>query len=129
MPEVFDLAFQSITVFEVPPQIEKVVHKQKREEGAAVYVVEDKVYIVASRGEMPTGGYSIRVVGIEEEEDGRGVNVSVEYKDPKPGQMVAQVVTYPYAIVKTDLKGIPDDVPFRILVDGTQRAVHTAQEL
>lgn len=129
MPEVSDLAFESITVFEAPPQLEKAVHKQKRKEGAAVYMVEGTVYIVAARGEMPTGGYGVRIVDVKEDEDGSGVRVLVEYKDPKPGQMVAQVVTYPYTIVRTDLKNIPGDIPFRILVDGTQGAVQTAQEL
>jgi hypothetical protein len=129
VPEVSDLAFESITVFEAPPQIGKVVHQHKRKEGASVCIVEGTIYIVAARGEMPTGGYDIRVVDVEEEQDGSGVNVRVVYKDPKPGQMVAQVVTYPYTIIKTDLKGLPDDVPFRILVDGIQRAVHTAQVL
>jgi hypothetical protein len=129
MPEVRDMAFKSITTFQAPPQIERMVHRRRLEEGAAVYVVEDGVYIVVSRGEKPTGGYGIRVANVEEEEDGSGFNVLVEYQDPKPGQLVAQVVTYPFAVVKVDLKNIKNDTAFKFLVDGNRWLECTAERL
>lgn len=123
------MVFRNITVFQAPPQIERKVHQQKKEEGAAVYIVEDAVYIVVSRGEKPTGGYGVRVVDIEGEEGGRGFNVRVEYQDPKPGQMVAQVITYPFVVVKTGLKEISGDTVFKFLIGGDQRLVRTAEYL
>ena len=127
VPEVPELEFRSISIFQAPPQVERMVQQQRKEEGAAVYVAEDAVYIVVARGEKPTGGYGIRVVDIKEE--GGGFDVHVEYSDPKPGQMVAQVVTYPLAVVKADLKNISRDTSFRIYIDGNRSSVHTARYL
>jgi hypothetical protein len=127
VPEVPELEFRSISIFQAPPQVERMVQQQRKEEGAAVYVAEDAVYIVVARGEKPTGGYGIRVVDIKEE--GGGFDVHVEYSDPKPGQMVAQVVTYPFAVVKADLKDISRDTSFRIYIDGNRSSVHTARYL
>ena len=62
-------------------------------------------------------------------EEGGGFDVHVEYLDPKPGQMVAQVVTHPYAIIKADLKDISQDTSFRFFVDGNRNWVHTARYL
>lgn len=127
VPEVPELEFRSISIFQAPPQVERMVQQQRKEEGAAVYVSDDAVYIVVARGEKPTGGYGIRVVDIEEEED--GFNVHVEYLDPKPGQLVAQVVTYPFAVVKADLKDISRDTSFRFYINGNRGWVHTASYL
>ncbi len=127
MPEVPELEFRSISIFQAPSQVERMVQQQSKEEGAAVYVAGDAVYIVVARGEKPTGGYGIRVVDIKEE--GGGFDVHVEYLDPKPGQMVAQVVTHPYAIIKADLKDISQDTSFRFFVDGNRNWVHTARYL
>jgi len=121
------LEFRSISIFQAPSQVERMVQQQSKEEGAAVYVAGDAVYIVVARGEKPTGGYGIRVVDIKEE--GGGFDVHVEYLDPKPGQMVAQVVTHPYAIIKADLKDISQDTSFRFFVDGNRNWVHTARYL
>ncbi len=127
VPEVPELEFRSISIFQAPPQVERMVQQQRKEEGAAVYVAEDAVYIVVARGEKPTGGYGIRVVDLKEE--GGGFDVHVEYSDPKPGQMVAQVVTYPLAVVKADLNDISRDTSFRIYIDGNRSSVHTARYL
>ncbi|MGI6697140.1 MAG: protease complex subunit PrcB family protein [Clostridia bacterium] len=121
------MEFRSISIFQAPSQVERMVQQQSKEEGAAVYVAGDAVYIVVARGEKPTGGYGIRVVDIKEE--GGGFDVHVEYLDPKPGQMVAQVVTHPYAIIKADLKDISQDTSFRFFVDGNRNWVHTARYL
>ena len=69
------------------------------------------------------------MVDIEGEEGGRGFNVRVEYQDPKPGQMVAQVITYPFVVVKTGLKEISGDTVFKFLIGGDQRLVRTAEYL
>ena len=127
VPEVPELEFRSISIFQAPPQVERMVQQQRKEEGAAVYVSDDAVYIVVARGEKPTGGYGIKVVDIKEE--GGDFDVHVEYSDPKPGQMVAQVVTHPFAVVKADLKDISRDTSFRFYIDGNRSWVHTARYL
>ena len=53
-------------------------------------------YVVAYRGERPTGGYSVGVAGARVEGDRVTVRVSLE--DPPPDAMVTQSLTYPYGI-------------------------------
>lgn len=121
------MAFGKITVFEAPSQIKKAVELQKREERAAVYVVQGTAYLVVTMGEKPTGGYGVSVTGIDMGDmrhDGLGINVRIEYQSPKPGQVVSQVITYPYAIVKTDLKNISEDTAFRFIVDDMVKTVY-----
>ncbi len=123
------MAFEQVAVHEVPPQIKEAVQKA-REEDIEVYVVEDTAFIVVTRGKKPTAGYGVKVAGIEgfnRSQDGHSIDIYVEYNNPEPEQPVAQVVTYPYAIVKIDMKDIPKDTLFRFFVDGTERPVYSTQ--
>jgi len=125
MPEVVDVAYKKVTVFEAPPQIKEMVENFKDEEKAAVYVVDNIVYIVVTRGEKPTGGYGVKVVDIDKHmlgEDRFGVVVKVEYIEPKPGQPVTQAITYPFTIVQTELVDIPMDTQFRFMINGLEIA-------
>lgn len=53
-------------------------------------------YLVAHRGEQPTGGYSVGVKGARVEGD--RVTVRMTLKGPPEGAIVTQVLTYPYVI-------------------------------
>lgn len=120
------MAFDKITVFEAPSRVRKAVERYKTEEKAAVYVVEGTVYLVITMGQKSTGGYGIRVKEIEQHgtlEGGSGFNIHVEYKKPKPGQPVCQAITYPYAIVKTNIKDISKDTVFNFLTDSSRKTV------
>ncbi len=121
------MAFGRITVFEAPSQIKKAVEMQKKEERAAVYVVQDTAYLVVTMGKKTTGGYGVSVTGIDRDnmrDGGPGIDVRVRYQSPKPGQVVSQVITYPYAIVKTDLGDISEDTAFRFFVDDMVKTVY-----
>jgi hypothetical protein len=127
MPEVVDVAYEKVTVFEAPPQIREMVENTKEEEKAGVYVVDDVVYIVVTRGEKPTGGYGVKVVDIDKyimDEDKFGVVVKIEYIDPKPGQPVTQAIAYPFTIVRTELTDIPMDTQFRFIMDGAETVAY-----
>jgi ribosomal protein L35AE/L33A len=123
MPEVVDVAYRKITVFEAPQQIRDMLENTKEQESASVYVVDRVVYILITRGEKMTGGYGVNVVDIDKHilgEDRFGITVRVEYTDPKPGQPVTQAITYPFVIVKTELIDIPMDTQFRFRIDGKE---------
>jgi hypothetical protein len=53
--------------------------------------------VVVFAGERPTGGWSVRVTGV----DKRGSSCAVRYevKGPPRGAMVTQVITHPYAVI------------------------------
>ncbi len=57
-------------------------------------------------GEKPTGGYSLAVESARIEGD--QVTVRLRLKEPLPGAMVTQALTYPYAVAvvrDVDLQG------------------------
>ena len=57
-----------------------------------------EIVIAAFMGECPTGGYSIEIREIVEEQD--KITVIVEKRYPRPGSVVTQALTKPYHIVK-----------------------------
>lgn len=130
IPEVVDVTFEDITISKAPEEIRKVVEETRDVEKAAVYIVDRQVYIVITRGEKTTGGYGVEVVDIDKYilgEDRFQVAVRAEYKDPEPGQPVTQAITYPFTIVKADLKDIPMDTSFKFNIDGIEKTVYPVE--
>ena len=75
---------------------------------AGVAVVENnETFIIVSYGEKPTAGYEVRIVDVQTE----GERAVVTAELIEPDGMVAQVITYPYAVEV--LKGAFSDVEFR----------------
>lgn len=64
--------------------------------GAEIRASGEGTYLVAHRGEQPTGGYSVGVAGARVEGDRVTVRLSLE--DPPPDAVVTQSLTYPYEI-------------------------------
>ena len=85
-----------------------------RDLGAEIPGSGEGTYLVAYRGERPTGGYSISVAGARVEGD--RVTVRLSLKGPPSDAIVTQVLTYPYEI--SVLRGVaPEDKSFSF-VDG-----------
>lgn len=77
---------------------QKLIDKIKGSKGYYFWEENGSFTIFIASGEKPTGGFSIDVKYIE---DNEGItNILVEEKSPAPGDMVTQVITYPYVIVK-----------------------------
>ncbi len=73
--------------------------------GYFYWVDTDGVYTMfIGLGEKPTGGYSIRVLSVEDNEG--KTNIIVEEIIPKPDEIVTQALTYPYVVI--EMKGITD---------------------
>jgi hypothetical protein len=66
------------------------------EMGAEIRGAGEGTYFVAHRGEQPTGGYSVSVLGARIEGD--RVTIRFALKGPPDGAIVTQVLTYPYVI-------------------------------
>jgi hypothetical protein len=64
--------------------------------------IENHTFLILNMGEKRTGGYKIAVQDVKEEAD----KVVVKVKDilPIPGSPVAQMLSYPYTIVKIQSK-------------------------
>ena len=64
--------------------------------------VQTSNFIVLNMGEKPTGGYQIGVESVVETD--KNVIITIKETVPEPNAMVAQVISYPYCIVKINSK-------------------------
>jgi hypothetical protein len=55
-------------------------------------------YLMVAAGEQPSAGYSVTIDSIRETQN--ALYVQARLNSPEPGEPVAQVITYPYQIVK-----------------------------
>lgn len=102
---------------EIPQQItSQVIPEYRQLERALACVVDDKVYVLASRGEKPTSGYEIRIakMAISKEKDVTTLTVYAQFKDPQPAAALTQALTYPMQVVETDLSYLPDQIELKV---------------
>lgn len=63
-----------------------------------------RVYLI-TMGECPTGGYTVRVNDITN--NGKRWLVKVVFYEPRPEDMVTQVITFPYKVLAIPNDGLP----------------------
>ncbi|AFS79077.1 hypothetical protein Curi_c20730 [Gottschalkia acidurici 9a] len=108
--------FKSIEVSEAPEKIQELIPRYLSEERALACKIDNSIYIILTRGEKSTAGYSAGLERIEQVKNDKNYNLVVhaKYTDPKPDEMVAQVITYPVVVVKTELEGLPDKIKLEV---------------
>ncbi len=107
-----NVGFESINPENMPRQISEVLPNYRMKEKALVAKVNDEIYVVVTRGEKSTAGYEVKIDKLTlTEENGENIlTVYAEYTDPKPGDVTAQILTYPFAVVRTELEELPQKV-------------------
>ncbi len=109
--------FKVLNEKEIPQQIiSQVIPEYRQLERALACMVDDKVYVIATRGEKPTSGYKITIEKmVLTEKDGiKNLQVYTEFKDPEPGTALTQVLTYPLQVVETNLTELPDQIELKV---------------
>lgn len=102
---------------DIPQQIaSQVIPEYRGLERALACVVDDKIYVIATRGEKPTSGYEIAIdkITVSEEDGIKTLSVYTVFKDPQPGTALTQVLTYPMQVVETDLASLPDQIELKV---------------
>jgi hypothetical protein len=102
------IKFDEVKDSDVPKELADKIEKIKKERGFA-FTTDEKsgyIYIAVFMGEKPTGGYSIEVTDVSDSEGRTGV--LVKEVEPKKGDVVTQVLTQPYTIIKA--KGITTNI-------------------
>ncbi|WP_026476660.1 protease complex subunit PrcB family protein [Alkaliphilus transvaalensis] len=96
----------------VPDSLKEIISRYKMLERALATTIDDQVYVIVTRGEKLTAGYEVDIekMQIVKEEDEEKLVVYALFTDPKQGELVAQVITHPYVIAKTDLKELPKKI-------------------
>jgi len=112
-----EVRFKVLDSSEIPEKIKEILPKYLSEEKALTCRLNDEIYVVVTRGEKKTGGYSVEVEKIIKEERDSGdfdITVVAKYCDPDPDEIVTQGFDYPFTIVKTDLDEMPKKINLKV---------------
>ena len=90
---------------EVPEKLQQRIDQEKQKPFQLSFSDNKKVYIAIGYGEQSTGGYSIKVHGIEQQPD--YIHVTTELIPPKKGETVTKVMTYPYIVIQMKDSQLP----------------------
>lgn len=112
--------FKTLSENKIPQDISgQVIPEYRTLERALACMVEDKVYVIVTRGEKPTSGFKVDIdkMVLEEQEGKSTLVVYADFEDPKKGKALAQVITYPVKVARTNLTRLPDEIELRIQYD------------
>lgn len=115
-----NIEFQQLDQEAIPTTIETELIPEYRElERALGCIVEEKIYVVVTRGEKPTAGYDITIekMKLENIEGKKNLVVTARFIEPEAGQSVAQVISYPYKVAITELESLPDSIELRTIFE------------
>ncbi|WP_312832192.1 protease complex subunit PrcB family protein [Sedimentibacter saalensis] len=107
-----NVEFDTINPENLPNQIASVLPNYRMKEKAILAKVDDEVYVIVTRGEKASVGYDVEIGQLILNDEGGEIVLTVyaEYTDPKPGDVAAQILTYPFTVVKTDMKELPQKI-------------------
>lgn len=114
------IEFKTLSENKIPQDISgQVIPEYRTLERALACVVEDKVYVIVTRGEKPTSGFKVDIdkMVLEEKEGKSNLVVYADFEDPEKGKALAQVITYPVKVARTNLTRLPDEIELRIQYD------------
>ncbi len=109
--------FESVKEKQVPQDLtSNILPEYRTLERALACIVDDDVYVIVTRGEKPSSGFGVTVdrMMIEERDGKKNLIVYALFEEPDKKTAISQILTYPTAIVKTDLKTLPDTIELRI---------------
>lgn len=106
------VGFETIELDNIPAQITEVLPNYRMKEKALVCKINDEIFVVVTRGEKNTAGYDVAIkkMTLEPVDGENTLKVFAEFTDPQPGTVTAQILTYPFTVVKTELAELPDKV-------------------
>lgn len=105
--------YKVVTEEEIPDKITEMLPKYLMEERALTCKYKDDIYVVVTRGEKNTQGFFVEIDEIAKEnytKDVYDLIVYAKFIDPDPDEIVEQEYDYPYIVVKTNLKNMPQEV-------------------
>lgn len=107
IPVVKSLHYREVTRLDMAQdqQIQQWLESHRHEKGIHYKRKGKKIYILISGGERPTGGYKV-VIDQARLETLDSAYVSAHITGPKPGVMVVQKLTYPYACIQVESEDI-----------------------
>ena len=108
--------FETVSQKSMPRELEAEILPEYRDlERALACRVGEDVYVLVTRGEKPTSGYEVEIdkLILENKDNKSNLVVYATFADPSEPENMAQIISYPVAVVKADLKGLPDTIELR----------------
>ncbi len=100
------IEFERLTDEEaIPVEIREWVEESREKFLGQTREHEDKLYLLVTYGEKPTGGYAVEITGVTKTED--RVNVTAQFTEPGEDEVVTQALTYPYDLAVIEDPGLP----------------------
>ena len=112
-----DVDFTVLSEDQYPGQIvSQVIPQYRKLERALACVVDDKIYVVATRGEKASDGYEITIdkMMLMEEDGSTTLEVYCKFTDPAPETALGQAVTYPLQVAVTELEKLPEHISLKV---------------
>ncbi len=108
---------------DVPAELKADVEKIQQKKGYSIIKSADnKNYVFIGLGEKPTAGYGVDVKAIKETED--MVVIEVDEIKPAAGQATAQVISYPFVLLRLDT----DMEEYEVINSAGEKFVEIKQE-
>lgn len=98
--KIRDLEYEVLEEEKIPEEVYEQVIADMDEFCRKAYVCSDVLYIVVCYGAQPTEGYSIEVDYLYESSN--AVLVETTLKGPSGMDKVAEVISYPYVVLKVE---------------------------
>ncbi len=108
-----EIKFKMVSEEDIPDKISEMLPRYLMEERALTCKYRDDIYVVVTRGEKNTQGYLVEISQIIKEKYSKDVFdlvVYTKFTDPDPNEIVEQEYSYPFIVVKTNLKDMPEEV-------------------
>jgi hypothetical protein len=121
-PDENKLSIEKMSYSSLPEVIQDKVDELKDEENFAAFEYDEDIYLIATRGEKPTGGYAIDIEEVYKQivdTDEYNLKAVVEITNPS-SSIVTQSITHPYSIVKLDYF---DDINKVNFVDSSDKLI------
>ncbi len=100
-----DLEFTVVEEADLPEELKTLIEEKKKEPMKLTYSNSEYLYIVAGYGEQRSGGYSISVDELYLTEN--AIYIKTTLIGPGADEKVTQAATWPYVVVKTELREEP----------------------
>lgn len=104
-----NIKYEKIDVSEAPSKLQETIEQVKKKKGYIYYTEDDSDYIYVAAGEKPTGGYTVEVLDLIDNKDDK-LTLTVRFTEPGKDDMVTQVITYPYALIRFKAPDKPVEV-------------------
>lgn len=100
--KISDLEYTIVEETKLPEELKTQIEAKKAADFKMTYESENELYIVHGYGEQATGGYSISVKELYLTSN--AVVFDTELIGPRKGENASQSPSYPYIVVKTELR-------------------------